>query len=126
MDEIIEQYLNPCNEKIWAIKKHSKFIEDEQAVIEKIVEKQKEKSPKFIPYRFGCFAEYPQFIMLIYMFKPKKIEREHIKIKPDGLHFHNKAFQNLEDLIRFFKSNFRKEEYQKNKKKAKAPRMISG
>ena len=53
--------------------------------------------------------------------KESKMEKEYIKIKPEGLSFHNMIHQDLKALITWFKKNFRSEEYRKYLKKVKAP-----
>ena len=59
--------------------------------------------------------------MLQYMPKESKMEKEYIKVKPEGLSFHNVIHQDLKALITWFKKNFRSEEYRKYLKKVKPP-----
>ena len=41
-----------------------------------------------IYYYFGVSEDYPQYFLLIYMYKDKKPIRELIKVKSSGLYFH--------------------------------------
>lgn len=50
-----------------------------------------------------------------------KVEREFIKVKPDGLIFHQHPHDSLKDVTNWFKSNFRTPEYKSFLKRAKPP-----
>jgi hypothetical protein len=39
-------------------------------------------------------------------------KHELIKLKPEGLFFHNNSFLNLDELINYYKANFKSKEYQ--------------
>jgi hypothetical protein len=65
-----------------------------------------------IQYYFGCSVEYPQFFILIYMFRDKKPTKELIRVKNDGLHFHDQIFGTLRELISFFKEHLKDKRYQ--------------
>ena len=39
-------------------------------------------------------------------------KHELIKLKPEGLSFHNKSFLNLDELINYYKNSFKSKEYQ--------------
>ena len=66
-----------------------------------------------IYYYFGVSEEYPQFFMLIYMYKDKKSIKELIKVKSSGLYFHDQQFSNVRDLITWFKEHLKEKEYQR-------------
>ena len=53
----------------------------------------KERDPKHIPYYFACFENAPQYIVLGYMPKKEQSIKEYIKVKPQGLFFHNHYFE---------------------------------
>lgn len=50
-----------------------------------------------------------------------KIEKEFIKVKPEGLNFHQQSFSSLKDLIKWFKGHFRTNEYKQFMRRTKAP-----
>jgi hypothetical protein len=66
-----------------------------------------------IYYYFGVSEEFPQYFILIYMYKEKKPIRELIKVKSSGLYFHDQQFSNIRDLIAWFKEHLKEKEYQK-------------
>lgn len=71
-----------------------------------------------IYYYFAVTEEYPQFFLLIYMYKDKKPIKELIKVKSSGLYFHEQQFSNIKDLITWFKEHLKEKEYQKYVKNA--------
>jgi hypothetical protein len=71
-----------------------------------------------IYYYFGVSEDYPQFILLIYMFKDPKPNRELIKVRSSGFYFHDQQFSSTRDLIAWFKEHLKEREYQKYVKTA--------
>lgn len=53
------------------------------------------KDPSHIHYFFCTSSDYPQYFILVYMYKEKKPTRELVKVRSSGMHFHDKQFQNL-------------------------------
>ena len=65
-----------------------------------------------IPFLFSLTNEKPQFLILSYIItKDLDVLHELIKIKPEGLFFHNIFFPNLETLSNYFKKKFSTSEY---------------
>ena len=75
------------------------------------------KDPSLIHYFFGCSPKYPQYFMLIYMYRDKKPIKELIKVKSTGLNFHDQVFANIRELITWFKGHFKEKDYQSFVKK---------
>jgi hypothetical protein len=73
-----------------------------------------------IYYYFGVSEDYPQYFLLIYMYKEKKPIREIIKVKSSGLYFHDQQFSNVRDLINWFKEHLKEKEYQRYVKNVNA------
>lgn len=121
LDEIIEKYINRCNQYMKAISSHQKFKKGELDLIEAELIRDKQEDSKRIPYYFGCFESSPHYIVLCYLLTRNEIIKEYIKIKPGGLFFHNLYFTTLSSLILWFKENFKSPEYQRYLKKVKAP-----
>ncbi len=92
-----------------------------QADIEKKIKNEKEQSPNIINYYFGCFANTPQYVVLLYSPKENSIIKEYIKVKNYGLHFHDKFFNTLKELITWFKEEFKNEAYRKYVRRVKPP-----
>jgi hypothetical protein len=99
---------------------HKKFTNDSMEAIEKRLKDDNEKDRSIIHYLFGCFADYPQYIVLFYT-QNDKIIKEFIKVKNFGLYFHDSYHGSLKELIGWFKSNFLKDDYKKFVKKTKPP-----
>jgi hypothetical protein len=57
-------------------------------MIEEKVRQEANREQTYIQYFFGCTAEYPQFFVLVYLFRERKPTKELIRVKNDGLHFH--------------------------------------
>jgi len=47
--------------------------------------------------------------------------KEYIKVKNSGLVFHNICFNNLKDLVNWFKKSFKTDEYRRYVKKTRPP-----
>ena len=121
LDEIIACYIQPCNMLVRQIKAHKKFETGAPDTIELKLKQEKEKDSKTIPYLFGFSSDAPQYLILFYVAKGMEITKEYIKIKPKGLLFHDLTFPNLINLINWFKTNFKKIEYQNHVKLLKPP-----
>jgi hypothetical protein len=70
------------------------------------------KDPNLIHYYFGCSAEYPQYFLLIYMYRDKRPIKELIKVRNNGLYFHQDVFPNIRELISWFKEHLKDKKYQ--------------
>lgn len=46
------------------------------------------------------------------MYKEKKPTKELIRVKNDGLHFHDQTFHSLREVISYFKENLKEKRYQ--------------
>ena len=121
LDEIIEKYINRCNQYMKAISSHPKFKKGDLDLIEAELIRDKQEDNKRIPYYFGCFESSPHYIVLCYLLSRNEIIKEYIKIKPGGLYFHNLYFTTLASLIQWFKENFKTNDYQRYLKKVKPP-----
>lgn len=66
-----------------------------------------------IYYYFAVSEEYPQYFLLLYMYKEKRPIKELIKVRSSGLYFHDQQFSNVRDLIAWFKEHLKTKEYQK-------------
>lgn len=121
LDEIIEKYINKCNQFMKAVSSHSKFKRGDLDLIETELLRDKSEDNRRIPYYFGCFASSPHYIVLCYLLVRNEIIKEYIKVKPGGLFFHNLYFTTLSSLILWFKENFKNQDYQKYLKKVKPP-----
>lgn len=71
--------------------------------VEEKIKSEMGKDPSHIHYFFCTTTEYPQYFILVYMYKEKKPTRELIKIRSSGMFFHDQQFQNLRELINWFK-----------------------
>ena len=86
------------------------------AEIEQIEEKAKadmSRDSSHIHYFFGCHEDYPQFFILVYIYRDRKPIKELVKVRSMGLYFHEQQFQNLKDLVIWFKEHLKEKEYQR-------------
>ena len=79
--------------------------------IEDKIKSEMAKDPNRIQYFFGASPEYPQYFILIYMYKEKKPTKELLKIKNFGITFHEEQFPNLRELIVWFKEHLKESSY---------------
>ncbi len=117
MDKVIDEYITPMNSLVQDVTSNRKFVAEP---VEKIEEKAKiemGKDPSLIHYFFGCSPKYPQYFMLIYLYREKKPVKELIKVKSTGLHFHDQVFGNIRELTTWFKGHFKEKDYQSFVKK---------
>ncbi|CAD8061008.1 unnamed protein product [Paramecium sonneborni] len=120
-DEIYENYITPCNLHMEAVVNNKKFYNFKMDQLEKKLREDKERDEEIIPYGFCVTDKAPQYIVLMYMKQKHKVEKEYIKVKPEGLSFHSVMQNNLKDLILWFKKNFRTQEYKDYVKRTKPP-----
>ena len=99
---------------------NKKFSNEKMEVLEKRLREEKEQAPAIVPYGFCVTDKAPQYLVLMYVPKDK-VEKEYIKVKPDGLAFHGQVFSTLKEMTTWFKTNFRTSEYKTYMKKTKAP-----
>lgn len=90
-----------------------KFLDRTVEEIENTIKRDMSTDSSHIYYYFGVSEEFPQFFLLIYMYRDKKPIRELIKVKNSGLYFHDQQFSNARDLIAWFKEHLKEKEYQK-------------
>lgn len=113
LDEIIERYIKPCNHLINQIRDHKKFLEATLEYVKETLVEEKKNDPNVIPYYMNFISEAPQYLILSYIPRHFEVMHEYIKIKPDGLVFHEQKFGQLKRLITWFKSMLKTPEYQK-------------
>ena len=82
---------------------------------------EKQKDPIYIHYLFTMSPNFPQYFILAYIPKPNYIIKEYIKIKPKGLFFHNLYFYDLNEIAKYFKTNYSNDDYRSYVKKTKPP-----
>jgi hypothetical protein len=85
--------------------------------IKNLLVEDKQANPQHIPYYFSCSEQCPQYILLQYIAKNIEVTKEWVKVKPQGLFFHQVNFVSLPMVISFFKEKFKTPEYQKYVKK---------
>jgi len=111
LQEIVERYITPCNRSLREVIQHPKFLRCQNVEeLKKSIEKEKEEENSKIPYRFTILDKYPQYVVLAYIPK-KEVVREFIKIKPRGYFFHHQYHYPFQNMINWFKQEFRSKDY---------------
>lgn len=113
LDEIIERYIKPSNNLVSQIREHKKFMEEPLESVKSALVEEKKNDQTFIPYYASFIAEAPQYLILSYIPRMYDVQHEYIKIKPDGLMFHEIKFSSIKKLIAWFKNMLKTPEYQK-------------
>lgn len=121
IDELAAGYVFSCNSFVKNITQSHKFLNENPARIEEIIKQEKEENPKLIPYHFGFSVEAPQYLILFYAPKDYNVIREYVKVRPNGLDFHLHTFQNISQLVSFYKTEYHKSDYQKYLRHTKPP-----
>jgi transcription elongation factor SPT6 len=121
--EIADRYLKPCELLVKDAINSRKFKKFDS--IEELENKLKEeKSNKnYTPYMFTILSEFPQYIVMGHCAKVAQVIKEFIKVKPNGLFFHNEYFPNLEDLANWFKRNYTTDYYRDYLRRVKPPQV---
>jgi hypothetical protein len=83
LQEIDVRFVKECSKRVIEVSIHPKFrncnsIDD----LKEFLEKEKEKTPGIIPYKFTILPEFPQFVVLGYITPSSKFTKEYIKVKP--------------------------------------------
>lgn len=121
LQEIVERYIVPCNRLLREVTQHGKFVKcTNYEDLKKSVENEKQNEPQRIPYHFSVLPKYPQYVILCYIPK-REIVREFIKVKPRGYFFHHQYHYPFQNMINWFKQNFRERDYQRYLRKAQSP-----
>jgi transcription elongation factor SPT6 len=113
LDEIIERYIKPCNIIVSQIREHKKFMDEPLDFVKETLLQEKNNDQTFIPYYMSFVPEAPQLLILSYIPRYFDVQHEYIKIKPDGLMFHDTKFAGIKKLIAWFKTALKTPEYQK-------------
>jgi len=121
LDEIIERYIKPCNALVVQIREHKKFMDEEIEYVKQTLIDEKKNEPTLIPYYISFSNQTPQCLVLSYIPKHYDSKHEYIKIKPDGLLFHELKFNSIKKLVAWFKSKLKTSEYQKYVKSVVIP-----
>ena len=126
IQEIVERYIHPCNRSLREVIQHQKFLKVKDLdELKKALENEKSEDNSRIPYRFSILDKYPQYIILAYI--PKKdVVKEFIKVKPRGYFFHHQYHYPFQNMINWFKQEFRTKEYQRYIRKTGSPQMVNG
>ena len=113
LDDIIARYIRPINQQVSKIIENEKFQKKSYPLIKANLIEIYDSNPDLIPYFFSFWFKLPQYLVLSYILNKNSIINELIKIKPNGLYFHDITFPNLMALIRYFKDNSKTDEYQR-------------
>jgi transcription elongation factor SPT6 len=113
LDEIIERYIKPCNNIVAMIRDHKKFMDEPVEFVKNSLIEEKKNDQSFIPYNMSFIPRAPQYLVLSYIPRHFECQHEYIKIKPEGLMFHNLKFTSIKKLIQWFKDKLKTNEYQK-------------
>ncbi|XP_044580545.1 transcription elongation factor SPT6-like [Cotesia glomerata] len=125
LDEIIAKYINPMAtyaSKLLNFKYYQDGIDGLKTKAEDFLKKQKEKTPKKIPYIISASKNQPGKFLLSCLINIQ-CHHEHITVTPDGLSFKGEIFQRVSDLIQRFKDQFKN--HPVNKKNKKITYLIS-
>jgi len=122
LNEIVDRFLNPCKRLILEATNNRKFFYYESIdEMETKLKDDKTKDPMLIHYVFTISPAYPQFIILAYIPKMNQVIKEFMKVKPQGFFFHNNYFLDLNDVAKYFKENYSKQDYRNYLKSVKPP-----
>lgn len=108
IDQVLDLYLRPIISNLTECLDHRKFMEGSEKNIETAVSNQKRANPKAIPYQFGLSERSPTSLVLIYIPGRTTVEKEEIKVVPDGYQLRGVLHKNMNVLFTWFKGNMRK------------------
>eukprot|EP00826_Nyctotherus_ovalis_P033985 TRINITY_DN2781_c0_g4_i9.p1 TRINITY_DN2781_c0_g4~~TRINITY_DN2781_c0_g4_i9.p1 ORF type:complete len:1481 (+),score=370.11 TRINITY_DN2781_c0_g4_i9:244-4686(+) len=112
LDEIAEKYINPVITRVKEVASNRKFINNRSLkFLKDYASLKREENPELIAYYLGIVPDYPQYIVLVICPREGDVITEYAKVKPEGYYFHDRYFDNIEELIDYFKKHFASTEY---------------
>eukprot|EP00177_Eucheuma_denticulatum_P005646 GFKZ01010281.1.p1 GENE.GFKZ01010281.1~~GFKZ01010281.1.p1 ORF type:complete len:1889 (+),score=337.09 GFKZ01010281.1:227-5893(+) len=107
IDQVLEQYLRPIISNLAECLDHRKFISGTEKELEAHVTGQKRANRGMIPYVFGLSERNPTSLVLVYIPGTSTVEKEEIKVAPDGYRLRSVLHKNMNVLFTWFKKNMR-------------------
>eukprot|EP00340_Litonotus_pictus_P000881 CAMPEP_0170526458 /NCGR_PEP_ID=MMETSP0209-20121228/11860_1 /TAXON_ID=665100 ORGANISM="Litonotus pictus, Strain P1" /NCGR_SAMPLE_ID=MMETSP0209 /ASSEMBLY_ACC=CAM_ASM_000301 /LENGTH=1549 /DNA_ID=CAMNT_0010816271 /DNA_START=14 /DNA_END=4660 /DNA_ORIENTATION=- len=122
LHEIADRFVSPCKRIVQEATMNRKFSFFETVeAMEKKLREDKNKDPILIHYLFTINPAYPQYILIAYIPKINQVIKEFMKVKARGLYFHNNYYNDLNDVAKYFKDNYSKEDYRSYVRRIKPP-----
>lgn len=121
LDEIIQAFVSPINLMVKPIIRHAKFLPDSVSQVRKKVIESKQERPQNIPYFFHSAPNYPRCMVLTYILAKFDVVQELVRLRPDGLVFHDRKFFDLQSLVQFFKQSLKTAEYKSFLRNSRRP-----
>ena len=109
MDEILARYVQPLAGNVRDILTYKYYNEangGDKRVLEKLLQDEKTKHPRKIPYFLSASREYPGKFLLGYQ-PSNRAKFEYVGLKPEGYWYRGQLFRSINSLINWFKENFR-------------------
>ncbi|MFH4974474.1 hypothetical protein AB6A40_001183 [Gnathostoma spinigerum] len=110
LDEILARHIQPMAALAREVLGHKYFLEGLKAEDRKDIElhlsDEKKRNPSRIPYSLTPSLDYPGKFVISYL--PRiKVRHEYMTATPDGFRFRQQMFNNLEQLLAWFKQHYR-------------------
>eukprot|EP01022_Parablepharisma_sp_SALTPOND_P012496 TRINITY_DN1607_c0_g1_i1.p1 TRINITY_DN1607_c0_g1~~TRINITY_DN1607_c0_g1_i1.p1 ORF type:complete len:1819 (-),score=141.65 TRINITY_DN1607_c0_g1_i1:4604-9991(-) len=122
LDEIVKEYITPVMKRVKEVTTERKFVKNNSLeFLKEYLALEYDKNPNVITYCFGIVPDYPQYVVLLIHPRAGKTVIEYIKVKPQGFYFHDDYYNTMEDVVKYFKSNFASVEYQRFLRKRNRP-----
>lgn len=108
VDQVLEQYLRPMIANLSECMNHRKFREETERELESHVVGLKRGNAKLIPYCFGLAERSPTSLLLVYIPGATSVQKEEVKVVPDGYMVRSVLHKTMDVLLTWFKANMRK------------------
>lgn len=109
LDDIFVRHINPMigfvNE-ILSFKYYKPRVGGNKDRADEVLKMQKRENPNGIPYIISAARQYPGNFLLSYLPR-NQCRHEYFSIIPEGMKFRTEIFVRLNDLLRWFKENFK-------------------
>eukprot|EP00457_Paulinella_chromatophora_P000245 gb/GEZN01000245.1/.p1 GENE.gb/GEZN01000245.1/~~gb/GEZN01000245.1/.p1 ORF type:complete len:1774 (+),score=488.63 gb/GEZN01000245.1/:416-5323(+) len=116
LDEVLARHIQPLIEQYGALLKFYKmYFGDEKSVMENLREA-KEDIPTQIPYFFWQSKKYPGMFEFLYLYGKKTVDRDYIRVTPEGYRFNKHLYPTPQRLLDSCKKNIAEKLKQKEKK----------
>lgn len=104
LDELIASYLDPRIEKVSEVVAFRKYFDGTESEVEARLKEERKETK--IPY--CIFASREKVGRFVLAYHGKKMMKEYIMVRSDGLWYRKQCFDRPNDVMSYFKKNFNK------------------
>ena len=116
LDEVIVRYMNPIRDWMLTLSRHRRFHSGTAEEIEEALREEKKENPSIIPYKIGLDYNNPGWFTIYYI-PNVSVHHETISIRPNGFRLWSRTFENLKQMLDWWKQNWKDKKEKARKQK---------